>query len=239
MPRILVLIATIPSRRPFVTRLLAELQRQTRQPDGVILCLDGYGDAPAPPCPLPIAATYRTDCLSGPGQRWRVAKDLNPDGIIINLDDDVFTAKAPGLIAALVDAVEQHGAAASMGMTLDGKRAAPGKSSRGRLIYGAGCGLAARAGDLAGLSELRDRVVAAGGRDPLGPCGDDDALVSALLWLNGVQIWHAATGVINAAAGTQDGSQTRQRLARGEGMDEQKRFIADLTGWPYPRQPSP
>jgi hypothetical protein len=42
----LALIATIPPRRASCERLLGELTQQTLPPAGVILCLDGYGDAP-------------------------------------------------------------------------------------------------------------------------------------------------------------------------------------------------
>lgn len=234
MSRVFALIATIPSRRSSVVRLLAELTRQSRHVDGVILCLDGYGQTPTPPCPLPVVAEYRTEHLSGPGQRWRVAADLPADTLLLNLDDDVFTQKAPQLVASLVETAERYGAAAAMGRTPRGRRAMPGKVSQGQLIYAAGCGLAVRAGALTELSQLQKLVVAAGGRDPLGPCGDDDALVSAQLWLRGVAIFHAATGVINAAAGTQANSQTKQRLALNEPLDGQKRAIARLTGWPWP-----
>lgn len=235
MSRVYALVATIPGRRSSVVRLLGELQHQSRQVDGVVLCLDGYGQSPAPLCPLPVVAEYRTEQLSGPGQRWRVALDLPSDTLLVNLDDDAFTRKAPELVASLVDTAERYGAAAAMGLTLAGRRAVPGKTSRGQLIYAAGCGLALRAGDLVDLLTLRNRVVAAGERDPLGPCGDDDALVSAQLWLRGVPIFHAATGVINAAPGTQADSQTKQRLALREPLDRQKHAIARLTGWPWPR----
>lgn len=243
MPRAIVLVATIPSRKFSCQRLLAELEQQTRRPDGVILRLDGYGQEPAPFSPFPIVRQQSTYERGGPGQRWILAHDHwlslrgnghDADFIVINLDDDMFTRKAPRLIEALVAGVEEHGAAAAMGRTPDGGRAAPSKTSRGRLIYGAGCALALRAEHLSGLGELRDRVIAAGGRDPLGPCGDDDALVSALLWSKGIAIHHAATGVINSAAGTQTDSQTRQRMALREELDEQKRLIARLTGWPWP-----
>lgn len=231
---VLVLIATIPERRFSCERLLRELMQQSRKPDGVILCLDGYGDAPAPACGLPVIATYKTTQKSGPGQRWRVVCDFDPNTLLVNLDDDVFTAKAPHLLRELIASARENDAAACMGLTMDGKRAAPGTVSRGRLVYGAGCGLAVRVRHLYGLSALRDTIVRLGGKDALGPCGDDDALVSALLWLSQIPIWHAAGGVINAAAGTQADSQTKQRLARGETTDQQKRFIAEVTGWRYP-----
>lgn len=231
---VVVLIATIPRRRLSCARLLQELAQQTRLPDRVALCLDGYGAAPAPPCPLPCVE-YRTAQLSGPGARWRVSNDMSSDTIIVNLDDDTVLTQAPNLIAALVNAIEQGGgASAAMGRTPTGRRAEPGAVSLGRLIYGCGCGLAMRAGDLAGLQALAEQVRAGGGPDALGNMGDDDALVSALLWQKGVPIIHAATGNIFSAADTGEGSQTRLRLARGEHLEAQKRAISKVTGWPWP-----
>ena len=236
--RVLVLIATIPPRRASCERLLRELTKQSRQPDALILCCDGYGGKciPAPTSTIPLAYAVFTPFMCGPGRRWQAALDagVDPEDIIINLDDDVYLGKAPELIRALVTAVEEGGAAAAMGMTPDGKRAPPGRFSRGNLIYAAGCGLALRTKHLEGLQELAAEVKAAGGPDALGVCGDDDALVSAHLWRKGITIKHAATGVIQAALGSQDVSQTKMRLARGEKLDDQKRAIARITGWKWP-----
>lgn len=268
-PRILVLLATIPARRASCERLLQELTRQSRVPDGVILCLDGYGDAPAPACPkvLPVADVFRTAAPSGPGQRWRVVREmmatgplppldldcLAPEDILICLDDDAELSGAPRFIEALVDAVERDwasevwaqdntlfvgadrgSAAAAMGHTPYGHRAAPGDTSRGRLILGCGCGLALRARHLEGLEAFAAEVLAAGGPDALGPCGDDQALVSAHLWRKGVPILHAATGPLSFFPGTQRDSQTRARKERGEDLQAQARAIARITGWPLP-----
>lgn len=230
---LLALIASIPPRRPSCERLLSEIAKQSRVPDGVILALDGYGDLSAPSCPLPVRI-YRTPALSGgPGHKWRVVADCDPRDILINIDDDTMLCEAPDLVRVLVEVVERGGAAAAMGRLPDGRRAAPGPVSRGRLLYGCGCGLAVRAGHLEGLQELAAQVRAAGGPDALGPCGDDDALVSAHLWRRGVPIWHAATGNLYSAPGTERFSQTRARLARGEDLQDQKRAIAQITGWPW------
>lgn len=239
------LLATIPARRAACERLLAELPLQRRVPDGVILCLDGYGDAPAPACPLPVVATYRTAQLSGPGARWRAAADLPPEDLLIALDDDAVPGEA--FLEELAGMAERTGgAAAAMGYTPSGHRAAPGPLlgagrvaraikylSDRRLLLGCGCGLAVRAGHLAGLQALAAEVRAAGGPDALGPCGDDQALVSAHLWRRGVPLYHAATGPLHFADGTQAASETRARQARGERtLFEQARAIARLTGWP-------
>jgi len=234
-PRILVLIATIPSRRAPCERLLREVARQTRTPDGVILVLDGYGDtAPAPSCSLPVIAEYRTTALSGPGKRWRVTADLAPEDIVICLDDDIMLLQAPRLVAALVLAVEKSGGAScAMGCDEIGKRAPPGDFSRGEMIYAAGCGLTVRARHLDGLQAFSAEVQAAGGPDALGLCGDDDALVSAYLWKTGVKVRHAATGNIFAASGTRTTSQTAARMAKVEPIDAQKLAIKAITGWPW------
>lgn len=237
MSRVLVLIATIPPRRHSCERLLSELTKQTRPPDGVVLCLDGYGEElPEPRCPLPVVAISRSTELSGAGRRWVMAAYVPQDDILINLDDDCYTVRAPNLIKALTEAVEQGGAAAAMGKTIAGRRAPPCKTSHGLLMYAAGCGLAVRAGDLAGMHVFAREIREQAGFDPLGIRGDDDALVSAWLWKQGITIRHAATGVINAAAGTGASSQTRAKLARGEDLNAQKKVIAAITGWPWVRK---
>jgi len=269
MTRVVVLLATIPARRASCERLLAELPKQSRVPDAVILCLDGYGDgAPELACPLP-RYLHRSEWAldrglidavpAGPGHRWRVAEDLatetttvhrgpparrtmqtfppvlGPDDIVVCLDDDADLAEAPRFLEALAVIVETTTcAAAAMGMTPEGLRAAPGDASRGRLILGCGCGLALRAGHLAGLAALAAEVREAGGPDLLGPCGDDQALVSAHLWRRGVPLLHAAVGPLRFAEGTQAASQTRARQARGEDLQAQAQALAQITGWPLP-----
>jgi hypothetical protein len=234
MTGVLVLIATIPPRRHSCERLLSELTRQSRQPDGVVLCLDGYGDAPEPVCPLPILAVHRTKQLSGAGHRWSAVPYLPPEDIVINLDDDCYTRRAPDLIKALAAGVEECGAAAAFGRTPDGKRAPPGTHSRGHLVYAGGNGLSVRAGLLQGLGVFAADIRARAGFDPLGVRGDDDALLSAFLRSLGIKIRHAPTGVINAVAGTRRTSQTKDKLDRGESLSAQKRAISELTGWPWP-----
>ena len=125
--RILALVATIPPRRASCERLLGELAAQSRPPDGVILCLDGYGDAPAPACPLPVIASYRTHAQSGPGHRWGVlvraqkARWRPSDGarlsddIVISIDDDPVLSEAPRFVEALAETVEACGGAAAGG----------------------------------------------------------------------------------------------------------------------------
>lgn len=260
--RILALVPTIPPRRRSCTRLLAELAKQSRPPDGVLLCLDGYGEAEAPSCPLPVVQ-LRTPALSGPGAKWRVVRELNgcpvdaepgaargvhwtqtpgdapsvhplaPDDVLVCIDDDAMLRDAPHFIRELV-ATMGAGAAAAMGRTAAGRFAPPGAVSHGPLVYGCGLGLTVRVGHLAGLHDLAERVRRAGGPDALGPAGDDDALVSAHLWLQGVPILHAAAGNVYAAPGTQESSHTVVRRRRGEGIEDQKRAIARITGWPWP-----
>jgi hypothetical protein len=151
MSRVLALVATIPTRKRSCERVLSELAKQTRPPDGIVLVLDGYGADPAPTCPLPIVLERRTPQLSGAGNRWRVVADLPADDIVINVDDDMILFEAPGFIAALAAAVEQHGAAGAIGRTFDGKGAPPGAHSRGDLMHAAGIGISARAGAFMGV----------------------------------------------------------------------------------------
>lgn len=233
--RVLVLVATIVPRLRSCERLLAELERQSRRPDAVLLVLDGYDKELAPRCALPVTE-LRSKHRLGAGSRWRVANDLPPNDIILNLDDDIMLQQAPRLIQALVTAVEQGGgAAAAMGRSANGKQAPPGTTSRGPLIYGGGCGLAVRAGHLKGLQELRAEVRAKGGFDPLGLLGDDDALLSAHLWKQGIPIHHAATGNIFSAPGTRNNSQSAARAAKRESPTAQKEAIRRITGWPWPQ----
>jgi hypothetical protein len=240
---VIVLVASIPARRRSCERLLDEMTRQTRPPDGVVLVLDGYGVDEGdtayqrtPVCPLPVIAKYRTVAPRGAGARWRVVEDLPPDALVINLDDDIMTIEAPQLIEALVAAAGDFCAAAAMGRTADGKQAPPGAYSRGALIYGAGCGLTVRARHLFGLHAFAGEVILAGGPDALGLLGDDDALVSAYLWKQKIPIAHAATGNIYPAPNTQESSQTRAHLQRGNDFDVQKRAIRKAIGWPWPVQ---
>jgi hypothetical protein len=257
---VVVLVATIPARKRSCERLLAELkQKQTRKPDELILVLDGYADAPAPTYPPPPTGgvafpvhAVRTYKPEGAGNRWRVVENattgrgsdgrrtIDPESIVVCIDDDILTLEAPRLIEALVAAIEADPpgdrAAAAMGRTFDGKPAPPGTVSRGMLIYAAGAGLAVRARYLEGIGAFADEVHEKGGPDAFGPLGDDDALVSAYLWKRQIPIAHAATGNIFPAPNTQAHSQTRQHIARRVALDEQKKAIRKATGWPWPVQ---
>lgn len=234
-PRVIVLVATIPARRRTCERLLAELAKQSRVPDGVVLVLDGYGDEmPAPACPLLILAEVRTAEMSGAGNRWRCVTDFAPDDVIICLDDDTMLCEAPTLVAALTMAVvASGGASAAMGFSANGKSAPPGVHSRGDLIYAAGCGLTVRCKHLDGLEAFAKAVVAEGGPDALGVHGDDDALVSAYLWKRGVNIRHAATGNIFPAPNTRTTSQTEAKAKQQIDSNAQKLAIKKITGWPW------
>ena len=236
-PHVYVLLATIPARKRSCERLFGELTKQSRPPDGVILCLDGYGETPRSATNFHVPHCRRTSQLSGAGQRWLCVEDLYlPDGtIIINVDDDAMLSEAPRFIEALVSAVTAYGgAAAAMGRSADGKQALPGNVSRGVLIYAAGCGLAVRVHHLRGLRAFAEGVVKTGGPDALGVRGDDDALVSAFLWKQDVTIFHAPTGNVYAAPGTHISSQTAAKNERRETPDAQKIAIKKITGWPWP-----
>lgn len=238
MSRVVVLVATIPARKRSCERLLAELERQSRVPDFVILTLDGYGDAPEPACPLPHVAV-RNEKQMGAGNRWYVGAEFaTEEDILVCLDDDIMLIEAPRLVESLAAAVESGGAAAAMGRGVDGKQAPPGAFSRGNLIHAAACGLALHARHLKGLREFANEVKTAGGPDALGPLGDDDALVSAFLWKTNVPILHAATGNIFPAPGTQASSQTKARAAREGSHDVQKQAISKITGWPWTKRRS-
>lgn len=227
--RVLALVATIPARKQSCTRLLAELAKQTRPPDGIVLVLDGYGDEPAPPCPLPVVLEKRTAQLSGAGARWCVLSELPIDDIIINIDDDTVLFEAPQFVAKLAEVVECFNCAAgAMGRTFDGKAAPPGHYSRGELMHAAGCGVSARAGVFAGVVAFADEMKAAGGLDALGPGGDDDAIMSAYLWKAGVPIKHVAVGGnVYTAPGVVSTFKPQKD------PDTQKRAISAFTGWPW------
>jgi hypothetical protein len=228
MSRVIVLIATIPARKQSCTRLLAELAKQTRPPDGVALVLDGYGNETAPVCTLPVVLEKRTAKLSGAGNRWRALSELPAEDIVINIDDDTILFEAPQFVAKLAEAVKIGGAAAPMGRTFDGKAAPPGAWSRGELMHAAGCGVAARAGVFAGVVEFAAAVKAKGGPDALGPGGDDDAIVSAYLWSIKMPIKHVAVG---GNVYTAPGIVSTFRPQNDP--DVQKRAIGSATGWPW------
>jgi hypothetical protein len=235
--KVYVLISSIPSRRHSRERLQEEVAQQSRRPDALILVLDGYGAERIPPTTLPVASEYRSTDFLGPGARWRVVRDLEPDDVVICLDDDIVLAEAPRLVEALVRTMEENGgAAAAMGRTVYGGTAFPGVFSYGQLIHGAGAGLTVRAKHLDGFGSFAEEIRQASSTNMLGPCGDDDALVSAYLWRTGIRLWHAPTGNIYEAPELQATSQGAQRLARGENVhfDSQKRKLAEISGWPWP-----
>src|SRR4051812_45347122 len=128
MTRVLALISTILARKRSCERVLVELSQQSRPPDGVILRLDGYADAPPPTCPLLVEFVERTKELSGAGGRWLFVERLlstcgckDPslaDTIIVNIDDDMVLREAPLFVDRLVQSVIlTGGAAASAGRT--------------------------------------------------------------------------------------------------------------------------
>ena len=234
--KVVALVATIPARCVLCRYLLAELAKQSRRPDALLLRLDGYGEMLAPVHSFSTVWESRSAVPAGPGARWIAALDagLDPDDIVVCVDDDAILIEAPRFVAALVDAVEStDGAAAVMGKGVDGKIAQPSAHSRGRLIYAAGLGLTLRARHLVGLRELAAEVLAADGPDMLGLYGDDDALVSAHLWKQGVSITHAAIGNVYQAPGSKATSHSLKRTARGEKLYEQKHQLQHVTGWPF------
>ena len=254
--RTFILLPTIPARRAACEALLAALPHQSQVPDGLILCLDGFGDEPAPKglgyLPFDRLVIRHPGASGGPGHRWRVALSLcgtmggpADEDLLVSLDDDADLAEAPRFVQRLVEAAAQQGAAAAIGITPGGRRAPPGDLPYGPLILGCACGLAVRARDLAGLLALRDQIVSQGGPDALGARGDDQALVSAHLWLRNVPLVHAATGPLRFAVGTSQSAQWQARAARQRAAApfaapsvsapwDQARQIARLTGWPFP-----
>jgi hypothetical protein len=231
------LIATIPSRREACTKLLESIKLQTKQPDLVHLVLDGYGDQPAPPCDLP-SKQYRTASLSGPGGRWRVVKDIDTEAILISIDDDIEIANdGKDLISMLVHEVEETGhCVALIGVTVSGEFG--NMPTTEDLICVDAKVMACRAGDLHGVSRLVAEVREKCGFDPVGDCGDDEAVVSAHLWREGVRMRRVFFPQIRLADGTQVGSQTEKRRATGKPLWWQRHEVARITGWPF-RDPTP
>ena len=225
------LIATTPWRRQFFRMILSCLPEQTRKPDLVHLVLDGYGEDPSAPCMLPFRE-WRTPKTSGPGGRWRVAKELPPETILVVLDDDMALMFAPNAIKSLVDVVEQGHAASYFGITVTGRLA--NIPTDEDLICGVASAFAMRAGDLEGLDELAVKMKEASGYDMLGDCGDDEALVSANLWRRGVKIKHVLMSELSTLPGTQgDQCQAQKRVATKEPYWGQRKEIARVTGWPW------
>lgn len=237
MTRVLALVATIPKRRALCERLLGELARQSRPPDAVLLRLDGYGvDEPAPQSMLYVYGVSRSAVAEGPGARWLFAAEagLDPEDIVVCVDDDAMLIEAPEFVAGLVMAVERGGGAAgAMGRDTEGKPAPPGAYSRGRLIHAAGLGLTVRARHLAGLREFAEKLVEKDGPNLFSPLGDDDAIVSAYLWKTGVNIEHAVTGNVFEVPAGKASAQSVARGRAGEVMHAQKMAIRRLTGWPF------
>lgn len=225
-------VATVEERRESCERLLVAVAAGTRAPDLAHLVLDGYAGRPAPVAPSALRVReWRTERRLGPGGRWRVAREVPPGTVLVVVDDDVVAP--PGLVAALAGAVGPWAAAGAQGVTWSGGRATSEAAAGEDLACAGACGFAVFAGDLDGLDELAAVVRAAGGFDPLGDLGDDEALVCAHLWRRGIRIAHVPVPGLRTASGTQEQSQTCRRLRRGESLDEQRRVVRAATGWPW------
>lgn len=230
-----VLIATVPERRTACAQLLSALAHQTYSPECIHLVLDGYGALPEPAIPESLyVQRYRRQGRSGPGGRWRIVHELPRDSTVVVVDDDLRIDLAPHGIEQLAASAVPRGQAGSvLGFTAAGERLIWSDSRDDDLVCGTANGLALCAGDLDGLEALRERVLQQCGIDTLGDCGDDEALVSALLWLRGVRIKHVPIPELRLAYGTQEDCQTVHRLRRDGAWDKQRRAIAQVTGWPW------
>lgn len=235
------LIATVLRRRTSVEALLRAVAGQTVVPNLVHLVLDRYkyagaAEFAAPECPTSLAVIeYRMPTTGGPGGRWRAARGMPVDEILVNLDDDMVL-DAPDVIEALVEGTHKTGGVVShLGVYPSGwSGVAPAGSPLIALAAGA---MACRAGDLAGLEATRAEVLEKCGFDPFGPLGDDDALVSAHLWRRGIPIRATGPLAIYEAPAAQDGSQFQLRreesLRNGRPLFWQRKEIARVTGWPW------
>lgn len=235
------LVATILPRRTSVEWLLSQVASQTRVPDTVHLVLDGYGQEAAPTYPDNLQVVeYRTLEPSGPGGRWRVAAQVPPEAILCILDDDLMIdaeviAKLVAGTFAEAQGVSQgtsEGASAQMGFDFTGRG---GFYSEGEEILCAAAGvMAVRAHHLQGLDAIRQKFIAHSNFDPLGDLGDDEAVVSAHLWAQGVKI----RGMQPVSALTMWGSQTVSQSARRRGQPKalswQRHVLRQITGWPWP-----
>jgi len=238
-----VLIATVPKRKRACSKLLADLTKQTLCPAIVELVADGYGEASLPPCPADLQVrAWITSKLSGPGARWRILElaragvpALEPGDTVIAIDDDVAIGKVPSLLADLAAAViPGKQAAAAWGTMVSGGSAGWGAKVNQPLICGVASALAFAAGDLEGLGGLRDELQPKLGYDLLGDMGDDEALVSALLWKHGVAIKHVSVKGLALAPGTQEDCQMLKRRKRDKTWDKQRVALRGAMGWPWP-----
>lgn len=197
------------------------------------LVLDGYGSRPAPSCYF-SSKQYRTVSLSGPGGRWRVVHDIDPAAILIVIDDDIEIGEdGQDLFEILIREVEETGdCVALIGVTTSGDFG--NMPTTEDLICVDAKVMACRAGDLWGVGNLVKEVREKGGFDPIGDCGDDEAVISAHLWRKGVRMRRICFPRIRLADGTQDGSQTEKRRATGKPIWWQRHEIARMTGWPFP-----
>jgi len=230
------LIATIPERRVAVNRILPTIPQQTLKPEQICLVLDGYGDSPSPPVPPLPVREWRTAQPSGPGARWRVVKELPANTTVINVDDDMIIFREPGLFERLTKIVEGGCAAATTGITVTGKVVTSDPrdvESKEDLICGVASVMSFRAGWLSGLDDMAEVVRTRCGFDPLGDCGDDEALVSACLWRHGIRMKHAFSPGLLMSTDVQNESQSRRRHDRGDVGFEQRRKISHVTGWPW------
>jgi hypothetical protein len=231
------LLATIPARRPSVSRLLVDLSQQSVLPDCLHLVLDGYGEDAAPSCatfPEGVRlSVVRTPAPSGPGGRWKVALGMPADALLVVMDDDQRLC-APDIVETLVRSVRERGGAVShMGTDKTGWGMAFPAGTE--LIAMGAAMMALRVGDLVGLEATLEEVRSKGGFDPFGDAGDDEAVVAAHLWKRGVTM--RASGPLKVLTDTsaQAHSQSSRRMAsRGTKHPFwQRHEIRRITGWPW------
>jgi hypothetical protein len=232
------LIASYPARRRFLEQLLAEVTRQTVMPDRLELVLDGYGTDPSPSIPAELAGIvreWRTPTLSGPGGRWRVARELSPDATVVVIDDDVSLQNCRNAVEALAAGVERGKTAMTgQGVSVDAAYCYWQYGCDGPMagLQAGTCAFAA--GDLAGLEEMRQTIVRAYRFDPLGDLGADEDLVSACLMRNGVTIRKATLPGVFIRWGTQDATCQTVRSSSGNYERQRAAFKAEW-GWSLPR----
>lgn len=184
------LIATQPPRKHVCEQLLRCLYAQTMRPR-VLLIGDGYANSasmPKGPEGLVIRA-LAFPVRQGAGNRWRQIEqlDLDPEAIIVNIDDDMIAS--PDCIKSNVGALEAEPRKTAIcwcGWRDQFSWHNLAYPQRGRVRLWCSCVSALRAGDLQGVSDFHDADML------LGIPGDDELLVTNMLRSRGYEFWRPA-----------------------------------------------
>lgn len=243
-----VLIGTVQWRLESTLRLLELLEHQTRAPDRIVVCPDGYDAAvlgklqrfarsmSIPTLVVEHAWSVQTP-LHGPGARWQTIQTLGlpASELILCIDDDILVPSQ--YVAKMATACEEYGAVSAMGTNPNGDTITTESVA---LIAGCKTWISDYDGELrsfgAGLSAIRLGLLHGLMEMPLaseylGYNGHDEILLAAHLWRQKVPIRYVRV----------DGISFDKKLAldaratyRHRASDDLEIKLSAATGWKRP-----